>query len=139
MTLIVIISLSVLIIFYSKLNIKSENSKIIEDEFSNSSYDILKPKFTINNKKNKITITANQGDFLNKNEILLKNDVLFISKRFKISSDEVLFNKNNQTASSKNRSVFLSKGTKIISRGFDIIEDGNVIHFNGKTIITLSK
>ena len=96
MTLIVIISLSVLIIFYSKLNIKSENSKIIEDEFSNSSYDILKPKFTINNKKNKITITANQGDFLNKNEILLKNEVLFISKRFKISSDEVLFNKNNQ-------------------------------------------
>lgn len=109
------------------------------DEFIDLSYDILKPKFTINNEKNKIVVTANKGDFLNDNEILLKNKVLFVSKKFKIYSDKVLFNKNDQTASSENESIFLSEGTKIISKGFDIIEEGNIIQFNGKTSLTLSK
>ena len=139
LTFIVFISLLTVSIIFIKFNDKDKKNMSFNDEFIDLSYDILKPKFTINNEKNKIVVTANKGDFLNDNEILLKNKVLFVSKKFKIYSDKVLFNKNDQTASSENESIFLSEGTKIISKGFDIIEEGNIIQFNGKTSLTLSK
>ena len=116
------------------LSSKFENKNYLKDE-----YDILKPKFTISNNNSNILITANNGNFIGENNILLKNNVLFKSKEFKIYSSEVLFNKSKQTANSKSDSTFFSKGTKIKSEGFNIIENGNLIKFNGKTILTLSK
>ena len=63
----------------------------------------------------KISISANEGNFLNKNEILLKNDVVFKSKKFTIFSDDVIFNKNQQTASSTKKSRFISSNTSILA------------------------
>ena len=117
-----------------KLSSKVENKNYLKNE-----YDILKPKFTISNDNSNILITANKGNFIGENDVLLKNNVLFKSKKFKIYSDEVFYNKSKQTANSKSDSIFLSKGTKIESEGFNIIENGNLIKFNGKTILTLSK
>lgn len=100
---------------------------------SNSNYDISKPKFSINNKKNSISITANKGNFINKNEIILEDNVEFTSKNFKISTSNVYFNQKNQTAKSLVNSQFESNKTLIKSEGFDITENGNIIKFNGKT------
>ena len=105
----------------------------------NTSHDITKPRFTINNLNKKIVITANEGDFVNSNEILLKNKVLFKSKKFKIMSDNVLFDRKNQTAKSENNSIFTSQNTKINSEGFNIIQKGDVILFMGKTSLISSK
>ena len=102
-------------------------------------YDIINPKFTIDNDKNNIIIKANEGNFIDENKILLKNEVNFISKKFKIESSEVFFDKKNQTAYSKNNSIFSSKKTEISSKGFEIKDAGNKIIFNGKTIIKINK
>ena len=99
--------------------------------------DITKPKFTINSENQKISISANEGNFLNKNEILLKNDVVFKSKKFTIFSDDVIFNKNQQTASSTKKSRFISSNTSILANGFEILDEGNKINFYGKTVIKL--
>ena len=58
------------------------------------------------------------------------------SKNFKIFSDNVLFNKKNQTAESTDDSLFFSDKTKIKSEGFTITNNGNTIMFNGKTKLT---
>ena len=100
---------------------------------SNTNYDISKPKFSINNKKSAISITANKGNFINKNEIILEDNVEFTSKNFKISTSNVYFNQKNQTAKSLVNSKFESNKTLIKSEGFDIKENGNIIKFNGKT------
>ena len=71
------------------------NSEINNDsKIQISKTDITKPKFTINNLNQQISITANEGNFLNDEEIILKNDVIFKSKKFTIHSDNVIFNKN---------------------------------------------
>ena len=44
-----------------------------------------------------------------------------------------MFNRTNQTAESKELSKFQSKKTTIVSEGFRITKNGNVIFFNGKT------
>ena len=95
--------------------------------------DILKPKFSINSNKQKISITANEGNFLTEEEIMLEKNVVFKSDKFKIFTDNVLFNKKNLVASSKNKSKFVSNKTSIDSYGFDIIDNGNIINFKGKT------
>ena len=119
---------------------KSMNASInLDDDISiniNNS-DITKPKFTINSENQKISISANEGNFLNKNEILLKNDVVFKSKKFTIFSDDVIFNKNQQTASSTKKSRFISSNTSILANGFEILDEGNKINFYGKTVIKL--
>ena len=119
---------------------KSMNASInLDDDISiniNNS-DITKPKFTINSETQKISISANEGNFLNKNEILLKNDVVFKSKKFTIFSDDVIFNKNQQTASSTKKSRFISSNTSILANGFEILDEGNKINFYGKTVIKL--
>ena len=99
--------------------------------------DITKPKFSINSKKQKISVTANEGNFITENEIMLEKNVVFKSNKFKIYSDNVVFNKKNLVASSKNKSRFISKNASIDSVGFDIIENGNIINFKGKTKLTL--
>ena len=82
-------------------------------------------------------MTANEGNFLTENEIMLEKNVIFKSDKFKIYSDNVLFNKKSLIASSKNKSKFVSDKTSIDSNGFDIIENGNIINFKGKTKLIL--
>ena len=106
-------------------------------KISSSEYDIIKPKFSINSESQKIAITANKGNFISENKILLKKDVIFKSKKFKIMSDHVVFNKQDLTASSSQKSKFISKKTTIISNGFEIFDNGNKINFNGKTILII--
>ena len=127
-----------LIFFFVKDEIFSK-SEIKFDTISDNSFDILNPKFTINNANEIITIQAEKGNFLNKNNIVLENNVVFKSDKFKIYSSKVLFNKKNQTAYSKKNSTFISEGTTIESKGFEIIDKGNTIQFNGKTKLTLLK
>ena len=127
-----------LVFFFVKDEILSK-SIIKFDTISDNSFDILNPKFTINNANEIITIQAEKGNFLNQNNILLENDVVFKSDKFKIYSSKVLFDKKNQTAYSKKNSTFISEGTTIESKGFEITDKGNIIQFNGKTKIMLLK
>ncbi|MBP37589.1 MAG: hypothetical protein CMI83_03525, partial [Candidatus Pelagibacter sp.] len=115
-----------LIFFFVKDEIFSK-SEIKFDTISDNSFDILNPKFTINNTNEIITIQAEKGNFLNKNNIVLENNVVFKSDKFKIYSSKVLFNKKNQTAYSKKNSTFISEGTTIESKGFEITDKGNTI------------
>ena len=125
-----------LIFFFLKNEILLK-SEIKFDTIGNNSFDILNPKFTINNENEIITIQAKNGNFLNQNNIVLENDVVFKSDKFKIYSSKVLFDKKNQTAYSKKNSTFVSEGTTIESKGFEIIDKGNTIQFYGKTKIIL--
>ena len=127
-----------LVFFFVKEEILSK-SKIKFDTISDNSFDILNPKFTINNANEIITIQAEKGNFLNNNNIVLENNVVFKSNKFKIYSSKVLFDKKNQTAYSKKNSTFISEGTTIESKGFEITDKGNIIQFNGKTKIMLLK
>ena len=127
-----------LVFFFVKEEILSK-SKIKFDTISDNSFDILNPKFTINNANEIITIQAEKGNFLNNNNIVLENNVVFKSDKFKIYSSKVLFDKKNQTAYSKKNSTFISEGTTIESKGFEITDKGNIIQFNGKTKIMLLK
>ena len=99
--------------------------------------DISEPKFSINSEEQKISVTANEGNFLTENEIALEKNVIFKSNKFKIYTDNVVFNKKTLVASSHNKSKFISKNTSIDSAGFDIIENGNIINFKGKTKLVL--
>ena len=110
-----------------------ENKIAINEKTS----DISKPKFSINSKKQKITVTANEGNFLTENEIVLEKNVIFKSEKFKIYTDNVVFNKKTLVASSQDKSKFISNNTSIDSIGFDIIENGNIINFKGKTKLVL--
>ena len=105
--------------------------------FNEKTSDISEPKFSINSKKQKITVTANEGNFLTDNEIVLEKNVIFKSKKFKIYTDNVIFNKKTLVASSQDKSKFISNNTSIDSAGFDIIENGNIINFKGKTKLVL--
>ena len=106
-------------------------------EISSSESDIIKPKFSINSENQKIAVTAKEGNFISENKILLKKDVIFRSKKFKIMSDDVVFDKKYLTASSSQKSKFIAKKTSIVSNGFEIFDNGNKINFNGKTILII--
>ena len=99
--------------------------------------DISEPKFSINSKEQKISVTAKEGNFLTEDEIVLEKDVIFKSNKFKIYTDNVVFNKKTFVASSQDESKFISNNTSIDSAGFDIIENGNIINFKGKTKLVL--
>lgn len=139
----IIIFVLAILILYSvwlliiKPNLYKKNISKQNDYISN--FDILNPKFTIDNNENSITISANEGNFINENKILLKNKVSFVSKKFKIESSEVFFDKTKQTAHTKSGSIFSAEGTNIISEGFEIKEGGNKIIFSGKTTLNISK
>ena len=107
--------------------------------FSNSSnvFGTLPEWFSINNFDRNILITAKEGDFINKDKILLKKNVLFKSNKFSIESDNVIFNRKDQTAESYENSIFRSNNTKISSEGFNIYDSGNKIKFHGNSIIIL--
>ena len=61
---IVLISIFIIFIFSKQINLNKFEIKFSNENLSN--IDILEPKFAINNLSKKINITANQGNFLNK-------------------------------------------------------------------------
>ena len=93
-----LISVFIVFIFSKQININQIDVKFSNDNLSN--VDILEPKFAINNLSKKIYITANEGNFINKDEVLLKNNVRFKSNDFIIETEKVIFNRNKQTAQS---------------------------------------
>jgi len=130
-----IIIFFLIIIFSKKFTLN--NFELIVSDNNIPDIDITEPKFTISNESKKIYITAKQGNFLNEDEILLKNNVKFKSNDFSIESEKVIFNRNNQTAQSNTKSVFKSQNTTIASDGFDIYDRGDKIIFYGKSLIVL--
>ena len=72
------------------------NEAILNEE--KSSFDIANPSFTINNNGEKISVKAKKGKFINKNLILLQNNVIFKSAQFKLLTDKVTYNQKNQSA-----------------------------------------
>ena len=126
------------ILFVFLLNfIKTTDNPENKITIKNKTSDISEPKFSINSKKQKITLTANEGNFLTENEIVLEKNVIFKSKKFKIYTDNVVFNKKTLVASSQDKSKFISENTSIDSAGFDNIENWNIINFKGKTKLVL--
>ena len=131
----IIIFLFLIIIFFKQINL---NNIIIEDTVkSSSNADISEPKFAINNESKKIYITASQGNFINKDEVLLNENVRFKSNDFSIETEKVIFNRDKQTAKSKTKSMFKSKNATITSNGFNIHDKGNKIIFYGSSYIIL--
>ena len=102
-----------------------------------SKADIEQPKFAINNQSKKIYITAKEGNFLDKNKILLNKNVQFKSNDFSIETEKVIFNRDDQTARSETKSYFKAENTTISSDGFDIYDKGNKIVFYGKSSVIL--
>ena len=82
-------------------------------------------------------VTADEGNVIGTNQILLKNNVVFKSDDFSIETDNVIFDRIEKTASSKTKSIFKSRNTKISSNGFDIYDNGKKIKFIGKSIVVL--
>ncbi len=128
-------SLFALLIFFKQINLKNVAIKIESKNLPRA--DIEEPKFSINNSSKKIYISAQEGNFLNKDEILLKNNVKFKSNNFSIETEKVVFNRSKQTAQSKTKSLFKSDNTTISSQGFDIYDKGNKIIFYGNSFIIL--
>ena len=131
------IILFIFLIFIFIKQISTNNEKLKNTRINSTNVDISKPKFAINNETKKIYITAEEGNFLNKNEILLKENVRFKSNDFSIETENVVFDRNNQTAHSETKSLFKSENTIISSDGFDIHEKGNKIIFYGNAYIIL--
>ena len=136
-SLIVILLIFFVAVLFEDLKVEknSENETVLTDP----KFDILNPSFTINTEKSKILVTANKGNFLSDDLILLQKNVYFESSNFKIFSEEATFNKKKQIANSKSKSRFKSKGTEIIAEGFSIIQQGDIILFNGKTSLILTQ
>ncbi len=130
-----IISIFLILIFSRQININDSEIKISLKNLPK--VDIVEPKFAINNERKKIYITAREGNFINKDEILLNKNVSFKSNNFSIETDKVIFNRSEQTALSKTKSVFKSKNTTISSDGFNIYDKGNKITFYGNSFIVL--
>ena len=128
--------LLILFVFLSKLIEKTDDSEN-KITINKKTSDISEPKFSINSKEQKISVTANEGNFLTEDEIALEENVIFKSSKFKIYTENVTFNKKTLVASSKDKSKFISNNTLIYSAGFDIIENGNIINFKGKTKLVL--
>ena len=118
-------------------NLKTPLKEAILNE-EKSSFDISNPSFTINNGGEKISVKAKKGKFLDNNLILLEDNVVFKSTKFKLFTDKVTFNQKNQTAESKHSSKFESDNTEVISEGFRITNSGDIILFDGKTILRLN-
>ena len=134
------IGLIIIFIFFVIIIVKQISFKNIEIQISNTNLpdvDITEPKFAINNDSKKIYITAKEGNFLNQDEVLLKNNVKFKSNEFSIETEKVIFNRNNQTARSESKSFFKSENTSISSDGFNIYDNGNKIVFYGNSFIIL--
>ncbi len=113
------------------------NTEVKNNKSNLSNADISEPRFAISNETKKIYITAGKGNFLNKDEVLLKENVRFNSNEFIIETDKVIFNRKKETAISDRKSLFKTKNTTIASEGFNIYEKGNKIIFYGNSFIIL--
>ena len=122
-------------VFYKQINLNNIKPENINNNFSDA--DISEPKFAINNESKKINITAAEGNFLSQNKVLLKDNVRFKSNNFSIETEEVIFNRDKQTAHSKSKSLFKSKNVTIVSDGFNIHDKGNKIIFYGNSNLIL--
>ncbi len=138
--LIIYIGLTLFLIFLSIIFFKQYrqiNIKLSNTEKNLPNVDIAEPKFAINNESKKIFITAKVGNFLNKDEILLQENVRFKSNDFSIETDRVVFDRNKQTANSNSKSLFKTENTTISSDGFNIYDKGDKIIFYGNSFIVL--
>ena len=126
----------ILLVFFLKFVETTDNYQN-EIALNEKKSDISEPKFSINSEEQKISVTAKEGNFLTENEIALEKNVIFKSNKFKIYTDNVVFNKKTLVASSQDKAKFISDKTSINSAGFDIIENGNIINFKGKTKLIL--
>ena len=126
----------ILLVFFLNFVETTDNSQN-KITINKQTSDISEPKFSINSEKQKISVSANEGNFITEHEIVLENNVIFKSNKFKIYTDNVVFNKKTLVASSQDKSRFISNNTSIESVGFDIIENGKIINFNGKTKLVL--
>jgi hypothetical protein len=131
------IFIAFILIFFLLSFIESTDKPENKITISKKTSDISEPKFSINGKEQKISVTANEGNFLTADEIALEKNVIFKSNNFKIYTDNVVFNKKTLVASSQDKAKFISENTSIDSVGFDIIENGNIINFKGKTKLVL--
>ena len=132
----ILIFFLITIFFVSKLYFNFDKN-LTSNEIKISNVDITKPRFAINSVSQKIYVTADEGNFIKNGEILLKKNVKFTSNNFSIESDNVTFNREEQTAQSKHKSLFKSKNTTISSEGFNIYDNGNKINFNGNAVLIL--
>ena len=80
----IIILIFLIIIFYKQTNLN--NIIIKETIIGSSNADIPEPKFFIMSQK--IYITASEGSFINKDEVLLKENVRFKSNDFSIETEK---------------------------------------------------
>ena len=138
---ILLLSIFILMILFGSLLLVNNYRVSVTENFENDNLpnvDIINPKFTINNLDKKIYVKAKKGNFIDKDVILLQENVFFESPDFKIYTDIVTFNQKDQTANSNSKSKFESKGTIIISEGFKIKNKGDIISFDGKTSLILN-
>ena len=138
--LLILIIFGVIIVFIATIILNNTNISLDEKikESKGPNFDILNPSFTINNKQ-KISVKAERGNFISDKKILLENNVIFKSSKFKLQTNKAVYNQIDQTANSKESTKFQSEGTIILSEGFKINENGNIIFFNGKTKLNLIK
>ena len=122
-------------IFFKYYNISNKTKSIENDIISKA--DITEPKFAINGFNQNIIVTAKEGNFVGSNKILLKRNVKFKSSKFIIKTNNVIFDRKNQTAISYTASKFNSENTEILSEGFDIYDNGSKIKFFGNATIIL--
>ena len=130
-----ILVLFILLILSKQINYISVNPEKYISSISN--VDIEQPKFFISNESRKIYITANEGNFLDDDKILLNKNVRFESNDFNIETEKVIFNRIEQTAKSNSKSLFTAENTTISSDGFNIIDKGEKIVFHGNSLVTL--
>ncbi len=124
-------------IFFGLNVLNSEQSITKITNIKTNKSDIVSPKFSISGNNSEIFITAKNGNFIDEEKIFLEDDVKFKSKEFQLESDNVIFDRKNLIATSQKKSKFSSKNTSIISAGFDITENGNIITFKGETILKI--
>ena len=131
----ILVLIFITIIFFKQFT--QINIELSNIDKNSSNVDIAEPKFAINNESKKIFITAKEGNFLNKDKILLQENVRFKSNDFSIETDRVIFDRNKQTANSNSKSIFKTKNTTISSDGFNIYDRGEKITFYGNSFIVL--
>ena len=135
MIIFIILSLAFFYLVLSNTLFKSDLKEI--SNFEITDVDLTQPKFSITNSSKKIFVTAKQGNFIDKNKILLLDEVRFKSNDFTIETDNVVFDRKNQTAYGDKKTLFKSKNSSIHSDGFNINDNGNTIIFYGRSKIIL--
>ena len=89
--LILVTAFFIIMILNKNLEVPLEEVIVKQEK---SSFDITNPSFTINNNKEKISVKAENGKFLDKNLILLQNNVIFKSTQFKLLTNKVIFDQH---------------------------------------------